>query len=151
MKSVLIVDSIEDEITNNRHRILNSSPLLRDYIIHYCYSTEFDDTQKQKISIGQTPYFVLEEKELYSRIEEAIQKHNPDYILIHSGFVFCRYPEIFLDVIEKLKKSHPQIGLGLQTRPFLNIDSNFLNCNEEVIALEKLIFHEALSRREYKL
>src|SRR5690349_24530380 len=114
---VLIVDSVDDSLTRRRHAKLASSQLLENITLDYCYAIELSESAKAELDHGLEPEFELTEDTLFQRVDHAIQSFQPNYVMVHSGFVYRRYPEVYDKAFTRLKQSHPIVRFGIQHRP----------------------------------
>jgi hypothetical protein len=142
---VLFVDSVDDAITRNRHQLLSAHPKLKNYEFDYCYAKTFSEEEQAGLEVGIAPDFSLSEEALFGVIDYKIRSFHPHFVLLHTGFVFRRFPSVFVAVFAKLKRSSPECRFGLQPREGLSVDQAAFDKTEGVIELQNLIFKEALN------
>jgi hypothetical protein len=145
MTKILFVDSVDDSITKRRHRILASDPRLAAYELHYFYAAVLTPKQEAVLAAGMLPDLTLVEEELANRLENDIHSIEPQFVLLHTGFVFRRFPSVFFRVFAQLKKSHPTCRFGIQPREDLTIDPEAFDQTDEVTKLQELVFREILN------
>jgi hypothetical protein len=144
MTKILFVDSVDDSITKRRHRILASDPRLAGYELHYFYAAVLTPEQEVVLAAGMVPDLTLVEEELANRLDNEIQSIEPQFVLLHTGFVFRRFPSVFFRVFAQLKKNYPTCRFGIQPREGLTIDRETFDQTDEVIKLQQLVFREIL-------
>lgn len=144
MTKILFVDSVDDSITKRRHRILASDPRLGGYELHYFYAAVLTSEQEAVLAAGMPPDLTLVEEELAKRLDNEIQSVEPQFLLLHTGFVFRRFPSVFFRVFAQLKEKYPTCRFGIQPREGLTIDQAAFHQTEEVIKLQRLVFREIL-------
>jgi hypothetical protein len=145
--NVLIVDSVDDRITRRRHAVLASCKLLKEITLDYCYAIDLSDSQASALSAGFMPEFQLSEDTLFCRVDSAIRSFKPTCVLVHSGFVYRRYPNVYGRVFARLKRSYPRVSFGIQIRPGLEVDRNVFSMIGDVREIHDLIFVRALGDR----
>jgi hypothetical protein len=125
---VLIIESINDRLSRKRAEITANTPQYRDLIIEHCFAVNPTIEDLKKIDVFQGPSALAEcaaweargapltNAELKKIIETKVVDFNPDTIMLHTGFVFHKYPDTFLQVLEQIKIEHPSIKIGYQYR-----------------------------------
>ena len=141
---ILIVDSVEDDITRRRHQILESSPRLAEYDIDYCYSAEITEEQEEMLRFRMKPELSVTGEEIRRRIEGKITAFRPHFVLLHTGFVFRDYADEFFRAFSAMKAAHPNTQFGLEERDGLEVDQSAFHNTEEVVSLQNLIFRDIL-------
>jgi hypothetical protein len=144
MIKILFVESVDDSITKRRHRILASDPRLAGYELHYVYAVVLTQEQEAVLAAGLPPDLTLVEEELANRLDHEIQSIKPQFVLLHTGFVFRRFPSVFFRVFTQLKEKYPTCRFGIQPRDRLTIDQAAFHQTDEVIKLQRLVFREIL-------
>jgi len=142
--NVLMVDSVNDDITQRRHRALSLSGQLRHIVFEYCYAADLDERQESMLRAGMLPRVTLNEDSLCAKIEEAIQRFRPQYVLLHTGFVYRQHPDVFVRVFSRLKRTYLGVMFGVQLRPGMFADPQAFHTSAPVVALQRLIFDEVL-------
>jgi hypothetical protein len=145
MTKILFVDSVDDSITKRRHRILASDPRLAGYELHYFYAAVLTPEQEAVLAAGMVPDLTLAEGELANRLDNEIQSIEPQFVLLHTGFVFRRFPSAFFRVFAQLKEKYPTCRFGIQPREGLRIDPAAVHQTDEVMKLEQLVFRDILN------
>ena len=116
---VLVLQSVEDELTRNRMAIRRASPALDDYIVEYCYAVELTKGQHEMdifTMMAQVTSDPIDEDDLLRRLDAKITSFHPDILMVHSGFVFSTYPRQCLSALLSLKSKHPELRIGCQSR-----------------------------------
>jgi hypothetical protein len=121
---ILILQSIEDQITARREMRIKSSPLLKEYEIESIYAVELTDKQRQL-----SPPMVMEEvmeqslsaDHLFDRLKRKVGDFKPSILLVHIGFVFHQFSDEMLFALKSLKHEFPDVRIGLESRgiPFV--------------------------------
>jgi hypothetical protein len=145
MTKILFVDSVDDSITQRRHRILASDPRLAGYELYYFYAAVLTPEQEAVLAAGVAPDLKLVEEDLANRLDNEIKSIEPQFVLLHTGFVFRRFPSAFFRVFAQLKEKHPTCRFGIQPREGLSIDQAAFHQTDEVIKLQHLVFREVLN------
>ena len=65
---VLLVESVDDDITRRRHNILLSNDKLKEYEFEYCYVKTFNAEDQSAIEFGICPDFSLSEDDLFAAV-----------------------------------------------------------------------------------
>ena len=140
MKNVLVIDSVDDDITRYRHSLHLRDYRLMHYRISYMYAVDINDEEREDLNHFVIPRFEIDEDELYGKLISAITRSNPSIIIVHTGFVFDRYPKIFAQTLKKLKTQNSNIDIGIQwCFEQESFDFSFNN-TEEVKTLVKVFF-----------
>jgi hypothetical protein len=124
--TVLLLESIDDNLSRRRAEMMRESPRFVDLglVIHHCFAVDspaevvldysnplaeynYWDSQGAPLSFDQ----------LLKKLETKILECKPDCILLHTGIVFHRHPNIFFDVLQALKEKYPEIAFGFQYHP----------------------------------
>ncbi len=144
MKQILIVDSVEDDITRRRHSILENSPRIKGYTINYVYAIELEEKDQFLGPIEILDNIEFKEESLYNSLKKRIELLVPDYVLLHTGFIFRAYPNIFYSVFKKLKLDFPNTGFGFQERWEMVVDKSAFSDTADVRSLQNLFFKQIL-------
>jgi hypothetical protein len=86
------------------------------------------------------PSIKIDQAVLFDRIDRAIRACTPDYVILHTGFVFEQNRETFERVFEKLVDAYPKIEFGIQERPGLDVFNEIFRQTGRVKQLHDLIF-----------
>ena len=100
-RKVLIVNSVDDGITQNRIELLNVSPLTTDFELFHAYAAR---KLNQDVTLN----------EMLFRIELAIKDYKPEYLIFHTGGSFHRQPELFMNCVVYLKQKYQNVKFGYQ-------------------------------------
>lgn len=149
---VLILESVDDALTRRRSKHLSESPILQGYIVEHCYAVEISEQDRKK----PTPVMMedvisrpLKSEDLLIRIEEKIRSFQPNFLLLHTGFVFHANLQTFIEVLRNLKTKYPNIKLGYQGRSeFENrfFEEGIFDQSSEIKKLENLFFYKIYGR-----
>ena len=141
---ILFVESVDDAITRRRHRLLAADPRLTRYQLYYFYAITLTPEEQSMLELGIAPDLMLVREELAMRLEQEIQKVDPQFVLLHTGFVFRRFPSVFFAVFTELRNKYRNCSFGLQPREGLKIDEDAFDQTEEIANLQRLIFRDIL-------
>jgi hypothetical protein len=141
---ILFVESVDDDITRRRHGLLASDSRLNGYELHYFYATILTPEQQAGLAVGMAPDLTLSDEELFGRLEKEIQRIHPRFVFLHTGFVFRRFPSVFIRVFARLKQKYPNCRFGLQPREGLIVNGAAFDQTDEVVKLQRLIFTDIL-------
>lgn len=125
IQRILVLQSVQDDITDRRIERIGNSPFLQGYSIEHCYAVELTEEDRRKL-MPQMMFEVtsrpLDEEDLLGRIEANIQSFRPDALIVHAGFVFHRFPDTFMRVLSALKARYPSIRFGIEGARGLDAD-----------------------------
>ncbi|HZM10246.1 MAG TPA: hypothetical protein VFC15_08555 [Candidatus Limnocylindrales bacterium] len=97
---LLIVESINDDLTKRRIASKQAKFAADDLSVEYCYALE--STRR------------IDKQSLLDYIDRKINSFRPDLMIVHAGFVFSQHPETFLSVLTELSSKHPLLRIGSQ-------------------------------------
>jgi hypothetical protein len=120
---ILLLQSVQDRITDRRIWRIKNNPELKDYTIENFYAIELSNSQREKDvddMMMEVETQGINEDDLLKRLDLKIQSFQPEVLIIHGGFVFRKFPKIFLKVLSKLKTKFPTIRFGLQGQEYLD-------------------------------
>jgi hypothetical protein len=147
METVMLVESVNDRITRRRHTHLESSSLLSDIKLTFCYAADISPEEEQGIGFGMLPSIEVSEAALFDRVDQAIKEVKPDYVIVHSGFVFRQNSDAFMRAFERLRSAHSQVGFGIQERHGLEFSRKTFHQTGRIKELHTLIFEAVLNGR----
>jgi hypothetical protein len=119
---ILVLQSVEDYITESRMRRMRTSPLLEGCEFECCYAVELTGAQRELPTftmMGAVEDSVLDKDSLAVRISRKVITFNPDLLVVHFGFVFQRFPEKLLAALESVKTSFPKLKFGIEDAAFV--------------------------------
>ena len=131
---VLVLQSVEDDLTRRRIARNRASPSLKHLVIDYCYAVELTRDQQQMYVeqvMDQVMTGSIDEGALLRRIDEKVASFLPDILIVHAGFVFCTFPRVFLSVLSSLKSKHP--ALRFASEALYRIESPWREMLDRVI------------------
>jgi len=100
---VLIVNSVNDFITERRIERLISNPLTANFEIFHSYALR-DLNEKATLN------------EMTFRIELGIKSFQPEYVIFHTGASFHNQPDIYQKCVINLKQKYDNIKFGYEPR-----------------------------------
>lgn len=112
---VLVLESVEDNVTMERVALKRSFFSKNDVEVEYCYAVELTKRQQQldvRTMVSEVLKEPLDGQDLLARVDQRITSFRPDVMIVHAGFVFLTHPEVFLSVLTKLKSLHPELRIG---------------------------------------
>ena len=144
---VLVLQSVEDRVTEFRRQRMEQSPYLQDYEIEQCYAVELTGEQRElptPLMMNQVYEQGFDSDSLLARLEQRIHSFSPDCLAVHVGFVFMSFPEEMLSVLRTTKNKFPRVRIALEPGR-LNLDiipdyHTFLDDSEETRELIRHIF-----------
>jgi len=116
---ILVLQSVEDEITYRREMRIKRSPLLRDYNFKHIYAIELKDEQQElptPLMMEQVVQGSLDGEELLDRLVRKVIAFDPNILIVHAGFVFHRFPHEMISALKSLKDKFPNLRIGIQSR-----------------------------------
>ena len=140
MIHILVVQSVEDGVTRERHGILMENLEKRKYAVSFCYALHSEGDVVLEGLLDLLAAHPPTEEELGSKLRTAILKAEPHFTLLHTGFVFSRYPEVFYAVFRRLREEFPRVRFGYQERKGLKVDSEAFNNDTGTREMQKLFF-----------
>ena len=112
---ILVLQSVEDEITAKRKQKIESNPELQEYEFAFCYAVELTAEQKA-MSAEEIVHAVsgqpLDADKLAERLARAISAFKPDLLIVHPGFVFRTFQQSFLAALKTIRAQFPELKLG---------------------------------------
>jgi hypothetical protein len=148
IKRMLVVLSVNDDISLNRIVRYKQRPALSDYEIEYCYCKELD-IENRKLKKNEIAEIISEfNKENFNfQLQEKIKKYNPDTLIIHAGFIFNMRSGDFISVFKKIKLLYPSIFIGIEDNTISPIARReiqyhsqlFENCKEMNFIIKNLL------------
>ena len=126
-QKIIILQSVQDSITFRREMRIQNSPFLQEYEFEHIYAIVLSPEQQRlptELMMMQVDQNKLDGEDLLKRITAKLESFKPDILIIHSGFVFHRFPEEMLSVLKSLKTSYPTLRMGIQ--------SHFYKDNEQL-------------------
>jgi hypothetical protein len=114
---ILVLQSVEDDITEYRMWRMHHSPSLVDYEFENCYAIELTDEQKTlptDVMMMQVENAKLDENRLVDRLTQKIATFKPDLVVVHFGFAFMRFPKEMFAVLRTLRTRFPALKLGVE-------------------------------------
>jgi hypothetical protein len=122
---ILVLQSVNDQITRFREIRIKQSPFLQNYEFKYVYIiklTSNDKRNKQTIekAIERALNTSLDEKELTRRLKLEILRFNPNYLIVHAGMGFLRFTGQILNSLMAIKADHPNLIIGLERHRWHN-------------------------------
>src|SRR3981081_1320310 len=116
-RRVLVLQSVNDALTARRMERIANSPRLSKYSIRPSYAIRLS-RQQQAMDVSEMMGAINEIGVDTNRLLEDLNKVfvdvQPEFFVIHSGFVFTRFPREILGVLRKLKKQHPSVRFGIE-------------------------------------
>lgn len=125
---LLILKSINDEISLRETTYLARSHHLEDFELRICYAIQM--TEYKENSTYAIPY-----TKLLDNLEMEVQSFQPNILLLHTGIAFRTKPESFLQALAVIKSRHPEIELRYEYMG--NNKANYSRSN--VIPIERLL------------
>ncbi|HSY18302.1 MAG TPA: hypothetical protein VK815_08215 [Candidatus Acidoferrales bacterium] len=149
MPKVLIVDSVDDAITDRRRALLDESSLLKQQKITlaYCCAVDLTSQQRFDLEFKMRPDYLLAEDSLFERINQAIKSAKPKYVFAHSGFVYHDNPQVYNAAFSRLKKLYSKIKFGLQLRGGMEFNEKIFDMDDSTKQIHDFIFILALEKK----
>jgi hypothetical protein len=144
MTRILLVESVDDALTQRRHLRLETSSLLESYRISYCFASSINLDAVCCSGEELEKLLKLDEDGLFERVQTAIVAERPKHVIVHTGLIFSRNIELYYAVFAKLADLHPKVVFSIQERPGLDFPSDVFACNVVVKKLHALIFNTVL-------
>jgi hypothetical protein len=119
---VLVVQSVNDSITDRRIDRADRSPLLAHYRVSYAFLVELNEEQRRlepEELMRRIAPSAVDATDLLSRLDRQIEDVRPAFLIVHAGFIFCEIPTLVISVFEELKRKHGSIRFGLEAAPWV--------------------------------
>jgi hypothetical protein len=115
MMKILVLLTVNDDITLHRIARYQQRPALEDYEIKYCFCKELDEENRrlEQFEIGKI-ISGFNRRNCYNMLYNIILPFNPDVVIIHAGFIFNMKVRDFILIVEKLKSRFPHIHFGIE-------------------------------------
>ena len=141
-RKILLMQSVEDSITRNRKKKIESNPAVQGCEFAHCYAVELTPVQKMMV-IPLMMELVLQQpfdtKDLAERLTRQIAEFQPDLFLVHPGFVFQAFTNEVVAALKIVKARFPNLKFGLlnSESPFAHIhdDEHFFDDDTELRGL----------------
>lgn len=144
---VLVMQSVEDAITDKRKHKIENNPALADYQFAFCYAVELSYDQKAipiPIMVNQVSREPFDTNKLIARLGKHIRAFNPDLLVVHFGFVFEAFPNEILTALKTIRTEFPNVKFGLRNAHLqsLRLDDikTVFDGNAETLELVEKIF-----------
>ncbi len=115
-KRILVLQSVEDAITERRKQKITNDPMLKEYEFAFGYAVELSDEQKRMRipeMVSQVANQPFDADGFLRRLTQQICEFHPDLIVIHRGFVFKTFWEEIVPELKLIRLQFPEIILGL--------------------------------------
>jgi hypothetical protein len=118
---IVAVHSIQNGLTSRRIRRNQTSAYLSSYDVAYCFAAAAS-SQPQPVEPYESfsPPVPLDADRLRDYLAERLRWHNPDLLIVHTGFVFWQNVDVYRTVLAAIARSHPDLPIALDvplTRP----------------------------------
>lgn len=133
---ILLIESVYDDLSAPRRKLIENSPRLSRYSISFCYLFKDEEEINGWLSkIERRAYDVPASMfragrvwvwevlkgsgwnsltEMFTdRIRTSIADCRPDAMIVHVGWAFMEFPNIMLEAFMRVKQRHPEIPIGL--------------------------------------
>ena len=133
-RRLLLVESLEDEMTRLRHSTLAASPRIRDYDIQYVYAIGEDGRTGTR----------LDKQEFAARLRARIAEIAPHFVLFHTGYVFREHAIWFQELMRDLRSRFVDVRFGYQRKPGLALDEDLSIMDGETEKVQTMLFRDVL-------
>jgi hypothetical protein len=126
LQRIMVVQSVNDDITFRREARIQYSPILQDYEFEHFYLIELTEEQQRihpRLMMNEIRNAGLDKEQLLERIIQRIHAFKPDTLIIHGGFVFNSFLDDILFVLRQIKKQFPELRIGFEKLDQVNPES----------------------------
>jgi hypothetical protein len=117
MRRVLVLQSVNDALTARRMERTANSPRLSNYSIRPSYAIRLSK-QQQAMDVSKMMATIhkagIDTKRLLDDLNKDVEDFQPEFLVVHSGFVFTQFPTEILSVLRRLKIKHQSVRFGIQ-------------------------------------
>jgi len=131
---LLIVESVEDEITIGRHELLTASPRMQEFRLEYVYAIGMQATTESEMNRA----------EFSERLRARITEFRPEYVLFHTGLAFQRNITWYEDLVRELRSRFPNVRFGYQAKQNLAIPEDLFSGDDGTKRIQSLVFRDIL-------
>ena len=139
---ILVLQSVDDEITHRRKMRMEHSPILQNYAFDFCYAIDLTDEQKalpMPLMMDKVEQSTIDEGDLLERMSQKVLTFKPDLLIVHAGFVFRRFPEEMLSALNALKTRFPDLDMAIESRGRFAQQSEFSAIFESSTEISMLV------------
>ncbi|PXF56872.1 MAG: hypothetical protein C4B58_11790 [Deltaproteobacteria bacterium] len=133
-KKVLVIESIADDLTLRRDRMINESPRMQGIHVEYLYAC----AEKEDGSLE------FHASSFARDLRVRIANRNPDFVLLHTGIAFHRYRRALLEAIRMTREQFPQVRFGYQEKQGLDVPPDVFNKDIETVRFQREFFRGLL-------
>lgn len=124
---VLVVNSIDDDITRRRLEWLASRDMPARLRVSHCYAMGAMDRSASEASIR-------------TRISDAIVRVRPHYLLVHRGMAYRNNPDGFDAALRSVKRLYPTIRIGIEDQDERDLEKGIYSSRGKIVPLLDLLF-----------
>lgn len=149
IQRILVVQSVEDDITLYRKQAITLNPLLRAYDFGFCYAIPLNDFQKRMsipAMMGQLYEQPLDDYTLEERLALQIMAFQPELVVIYYGAILRHFTTELMCALRILRARFPNVTFGIQSNyPLSSIPDATLvfDRSPNVHSLVQLIFPQS--------
>jgi hypothetical protein len=117
LQRIIILQSVQDDLTEFREFRMESNPVLKAYKFLHTYAIELTDEEKR------LPMFSMMNKvkackfnsaDFEQRLDKLFLDFNPDAFIIHKGFVFDQFTDVIIRTLISLKLKYPKVRFTIE-------------------------------------
>ncbi|WP_103072346.1 hypothetical protein [Aquimarina sediminis] len=111
MKTILYIQSVLDDITDQKCSVLKKEALTKGYYTVFCFASKHDIEEP-----------IVVQNEFVLELESKIIEYSPELIVLHTGIAFRCYPAQILQSLTIIKFKYPEIKVIHEPIPLLDIN-----------------------------
>ncbi len=145
-RRVLVINSVDDGLTERRTSLQLQSPQLAAFEVRHSYAVllprDLRNAHPEAVMRFVTAHG-LDKVDFYNRIEQTVKSFNPSISFVHAGFVFHEFTSQFMAVLRELQAAHPTLNLAIQPRALrlINVEeSNIFTRDSDIDSLMNVLF-----------
>lgn len=115
---ILVVQSVDDDISRYRKQVITYNPLLQAYDFSFCYAIPLNDIQK-RMSIpsmmGQLFEQPVDDYALEERLALQIMAFKPDLVVVYYGAILRNFASELMCALKIVRARFPYVTFAVQT------------------------------------
>ncbi len=117
IRRVLVLESVDDGITEYRKRRAELSPELLNYEIRYCYAVDLTERQRvipPQVMMQEVEEAGLDVAEFSRKMKACVDEFVPDALVVHDGFVFHWFTGTMVAGLRDVKVAFPALRIAVE-------------------------------------
>ncbi len=116
---VLVLQSVDDEITFRRRLHIEQDPLLEPCDFQYCFAIELTERQKRipvEDMMREIYLQPFDERGLEDRMSTLVLSFSPDLVVLYYGAILEWFSDPLMATLKRIRKRFPELHFGIHSR-----------------------------------